>query len=587
MKMQEFESNYQKSQQKFQFYNKKSNRLSMIRFCLFVMAIIVLFIGYFQKKDILYILSLLYIFLFLYVVSIHLKVKKKLLYYESLTEVFHQHIQRINNQWDCFEEDGKEFLKDDMSIDLDLFGHHSLFQLINATFTYQGKKLLAQNMVEQHLDKDTILKRQEALNELSEHEEFILKIQTYGKMMKVKDEKTIYQFIHSLSNHHYHQVTSLLYVLPLFVLLTIICSFLSIGLPYSYILCELGIVLQIIVTILFFRKNAQMFEPVKKFQQSLNNYQQLFLTIQNEPFHSSLLIELQAKISQDQQAVKGIEKLSRISQAISYRQNILLLILFNGLGLYDIFVRNSYIHWMNTYGMNVQQWFDALAEMELFISLYIPKMDDFNVQLPQISDTMNLSFKNLKHPLIDTDKAVGNSFKLEKNGCIITGSNMSGKTTFMRTIGINLILSYMGSYIFGENMICSCMHILTSMRVKDNVEEGISTFYGELLRIKKMIEYSQLKQPMICFIDEIFKGTNSLDRIAGAKATIEKLSLEHCIFFMTTHDFELCQAQGINVSNYHFDEYYKDDKIYFDYLIHKGQSQTTNGQFLLKQLGIL
>lgn len=587
MKMQEFESNYQKSQQKFQFYNKKSNRLSMIRFCLFVMAIIVLFIGYFQKKDILYILSLLYIFLFLYVVSIHLKVKKKLLYYESLTEVFHQHIQRINNQWDCFEEDGKEFLKDDMSIDLDLFGHHSLFQLINATFTYQGKKLLAQNMVEQHLDKDTILKRQEALNELSEHEEFILKIQTYGKMMKVKDEKTIYQFIHSLSNHHYHQVTSLLYVLPLFVLLTIICSFLSIGLPYSYILCELGIVLQIIVTILFFRKNAQMFEPVKKFQQSLNNYQQLFLTIQNEPFHSSLLIELQAKISQDQQAVKGIEKLSRISQAISYRQNILLLILFNGLGLYDIFVRNSYIHWMNTYGMNVQQWFDALAEMELFISLYIPKMDDFNVQLPQISDTMNLSFKNLKHPLIDTDKAVGNSFKLEKNGCIITGSNMSGKTTFMRTIGINLILSYMGSYIFGENMICSCMYILTSMRVKDNVEEGISTFYGELLRIKKMIEYSQLKQPMICFIDEIFKGTNSLDRIAGAKATIEKLSLEHCIFFMTTHDFELCQAQGINVSNYHFDEYYKDDKIYFDYLIHKGQSQTTNGQFLLKQLGIL
>lgn len=587
MKMQEFESNYQKSQQKFQFYNKKSNRLSMIRFCLFVMAIIVLFIGYFQKKDILYILSLLYIFLFLYVVSIHLKVKKKLLYYESLTEVFHQHIQRIHNQWDCFEEDGKEFLKDDMSIDLDLFGHHSLFQLINATFTYQGKKLLAQNMVEQHLDKDTILKRQEALNELSEHEEFILKIQTYGKMMKVKDEKTIYQFIHSLSNHHYHQVTHLLYVLPLFILLTIICSFLSIGMPYSYILCELGIVLQIIVTILFFRKNAQMFEPVKKFQQSLNNYQQLFLTIQNESFHSSLLIELQAKIAQEQQAVKGIEKLSRISQAISYRQNILLLILFNGLGLYDIFVRNSYIHWMNTYGMNVQQWFDALAEIELFISLYIPKMDDFNVQLPQISDTMNLSFKNLKHPLIDTDKAVGNSFKLEKNGCIITGSNMSGKTTFMRTIGINLILSYMGSYIFGENMICSCMYILTSMRVKDNVEEGISTFYGELLRIKKMIEYSQLKQPMICFIDEIFKGTNSLDRIAGAKATIEKLSLEHCIFFMTTHDFELCQAQGINVSNYHFDEYYKDDKIYFDYLIHKGQSQTTNGQFLLKQLGIL
>ncbi len=136
-------------------------------------------------------------------------------------------------------------------------------------------------------------------------------------------------------------------------------------------------------------------------------------------------------------------------------------------------------------------------------------------------------------------------------------------------------------------MICSCMTILTSMRVKDNVEEGISTFYGELLRIKKMIEYSQFKKPMVCFIDEIFKGTNSLDRIAGARATIKKLSLEHCIFFMTTHDFELCNTQEIDISNYHFDEYYQDDKIFFDYLLHKGQSQTTNGQFLLKQLGII
>ncbi len=587
MKLQEFENSYQKSEQKLQFYQKKSNRLSIIRFCLFILAILVLLIGYFQKKNILYIFSFLYLLLFLYVVAVHTKVKNKLFYYDSLTKVFMQHIQRINNQWDTFEEDGEEFLKDDISIDLDLFGHHSLFQLINATFTYQGKQLLAQNIIHPSLNKDMILKRQEVLNELSEHNNFILEIQTYGKMMKIRDEETIYQFIDSLSQNHYHSMKKYIFIFPLLVLITILCCSFSIALPYSYMLCVLAIVLQIIITILFYKKNSELFEPVKKFQKSLNNYQQLFLIIQNEHFQSSLLKELQAKISQNQQAVKGIEKLSRISQAISYRQNILLFILLNGLGLYDICIRYFYINWINDYGTKVQQWFDALAEMELFISLYIPKMDDFLVSQPQISDTMSLSFQNLKHPLIDTQKVVGNSFCLENHGCVITGSNMSGKTTFMRTIGMNLILSYMGSYVFGENMICSCMTILTSMRVKDNVEEGISTFYGELLRIKKMIEYSQFKKPMVCFIDEIFKGTNSLDRIAGARATIKKLSLEHCIFFMTTHDFELCNTQEIDISNYHFDEYYQDDKIFFDYLLHKGQSQTTNGQFLLKQLGII
>ena len=167
---------------------------------------------------------------------------------------------------------------------------------------------------------------------------------------------------------------------------------------------------------------------------------------------------------------------------------------------------------------------------------------------------------------------------------MITGSNMSGKTTFMRTIALNLILAYAGGFVFAKNMSCFPMHIMTSMRVKDNVEEGISTFYGELLRIKEMIEYSHKKQPMICFIDEIFKGTNSLDRIAGAKATIEKLSLPYAYTFLTTHDLELGQLKK---QNYHFDEYYEDEHIYFDYKIKKGISKSSNGQFLLKQVGIL
>lgn len=587
MKIQEYEKRCQDSSQKYQSYTLKSNQLSVVRFILFIMVLLFLLLGYFQKLHFLYMISFICFIVFLFMVSIHNKVKKEVHYYHSLYQVYQEHIQRMNNQWDQFEEDGHEFLNSDVSTDLDLFGHHSLFQFINATFTFQGKERLAKDMIHHNLSQEIIIERQKSLQELSQHEDMFIQLQVYGKMMKLNDEKIVIQFIDSLTKQHYQNIPTMIFILPIITCLSLILASFSIALPYSYVLCEGGVILQLIITCFFFKQHAQMFEPVYALHKSLKSYYQLFQMISKEEFETSLLIDIQNKIVKNNHALKAIEQLSKISQAISYRKNIFVFILFNAFGLYDLFLRFFYLQWISQYGIEMQQWIDALTDMELLMSLCIPKMDDFDVTQPSIVDEMNLSFHQLKHPLIHTEKVVGNSFELEKQVCVITGSNMSGKTTFMRTIGLNLVLAYMGGYIFGEAMTCSCMKIFTSMRVRDNVEEGISTFYGELLRIKEMIEYSQQNKPMICFVDEIFKGTNSMDRIAGAKATIQKLSVSHCLLFITTHDFELCQSQDIDISNYHFDEYYQDSKIYFDYLIHKGQSQSTNGQFLLKQLGII
>lgn len=587
MERKEFEKRSQDAYQKYQSFSLKSNHLSLIRFILFLIALLSLLIGYYQKYYILYILSFICLIIFIFVVSWHNQIKKEVYYYQSLNQVYQEHILRMTNQWDQFLEDGNEFLKSDISIDLDLFGHHSLFQFINATFTFQGKEKLANNIIHHHLSKEEIIERQKSLQELSQDEDMFIQLQVYGKMMKFNDERIVTQFVHSLEKQDYYHISSFVLIIPVIVCLCLICTLFSIALPYSYIICEIGVMMQIIITCFFLKQHGRLFKPVYTLHKSLRSYNQLFQIISKKEFKTSLLTDIQNKITKEQHALKGIEKLSKIAKAISYRKNIFVLILFNAFGLYDLFLRYFYLKWIDEYGMEIQQWIDALADMELFMSLCIPKIDDFDVSQPSIVDDMTLTFYELKHPLIHPDKVVGNTFVLDKQVCVITGSNMSGKTTFMRTIGLNLILAYMGGYVFADLMKCSCMSILTSMRVKDNVEEGISTFYGELLRIKKMIEYSQKNQPMICFVDEIFKGTNSLDRIAGAKATIQKLSVPHCILFITTHDFELCQSKDIDISNYHFDEYYKDSKIYFDYLIHKGQSQSTNGQFLLKQLGIM
>ena len=167
---------------------------------------------------------------------------------------------------------------------------------------------------------------------------------------------------------------------------------------------------------------------------------------------------------------------------------------------------------------------------------------------------------------------------------------MSGKTTYMRTLASSLVLAYAGAPVCAKSFACTPMAIFTSIQVHDDQSQGISTFYAELLRIKQMVDFSQKQTPMFICIDEIFKGTNSADRIIGAREAIKRLTRPYAITLVSTHDFELCDLQSDNdipVTNYHFAEYYENNKIKFDYKIKNGRCQTTNAQYLLKMAGIL
>lgn len=569
--------------------NKKSNIIAIIRMTLMIGIIVFLLLGYFQNNTLFYIISLVYLFFFIAFVFVHNKIKKELKYNRALLEVYHEHVMRMNNKWDDFEEDGSSFIddKDYTSLDLDVFGHHSLFQMINTAFTYNGKKKLASYLTNK--DFNDITQRQEATKEMAMNSDFIIEMQTYGKMTHTKKETLIYDYLQLIKDSHYKPVSSLIMILPCIAITSIILSCLSIGNPYTYIVAEIVVVFQLILSFFLSSKHSQAFEPIRFFDKSLRSYVTIFELIHNQKWNSLYLKELQNKLFVQSDVLNGVKELSKIAQRVAYRKNLFAFFLLNGLGLYEVYMYNQYIKWLNKYQNDISVWFDYLAEIEALMSLSILKVDDFDVNMPTVytDSPLRLKFTDLKHPLIDPQKVVGNSFTMNNSVCIITGSNMSGKTTFMRTIGLNLILAYTGGFVFGEDVGCSCMHILTSMRVKDNVEEGVSTFYGELLRIKSMIDFSVKEEALICLIDEIFKGTNSLDRIAGAKATIEKLSQSHVFTFLTTHDVELCQNQLIEVQNHHFEEYYDNQKIYFDYLIKDGKSQTTNGQFLLKQLGIM
>jgi DNA mismatch repair ATPase MutS len=211
-----------------------------------------------------------------------------------------------------------------------------------------------------------------------------------------------------------------------------------------------------------------------------------------------------------------------------------------------------------------------------------------NISFPTIDNSkLKVKADSLGHPLINSDIRILNDIDMDNNIFIITGSNMSGKTTFLRTLGINLVLAYSGGPVYANKMSCPIVSIYTSMRVTDDLKNGISTFYAELLRIKDIINEAKENKNMIFLIDEIFRGTNSIDRILGAKNVLANLNKLEVIGAITTHDLELCVLDKYNrIKNYHFSEEYKDNKIHFDYKIRLGRSTSTNAKYLMKLVGI-
>ena len=190
----------------------------------------------------------------------------------------------------------------------------------------------------------------------------------------------------------------------------------------------------------------------------------------------------------------------------------------------------------------------------------------------------------IKHPLITN--CVENDFETINGINVITGSNMSGKTSFMRTVGINVVLMNAGTFVLAKEFNASYFKLFTSMRNSDDITKGISTFYAELLKIKKPIEYMENNEYMLTLIDEVFSGTNSNDRITGAEILLRKLNRENSIVLITTHDFEICDLNIDKLNNYYFSEYYENEKILFDYKIKIGKCSTTNAKYLMKLVGI-
>ncbi len=540
-------------------------------------------------------ISLLWILIFIYLVYRHRKLKAVYNYVAVLIDVNIHSIMRLEGRWTEFNDKGEDFKdeKHEFSYDLDVFGQGSLFQWINSANTYTGRDRLANVLSNPYQDKDTITKRQQAISELSTKRWFRQKLQVEGRILNeanINFELLISWAKGKCSLYSNHWIIGLARVLPIITVSTLLLAFImhniNKGIPILFL------VFQLTLLIINLKKRNLEFARVYKYHNSIKVYKRILSHLRNTKFQSEYLKELSIGLSDDG-GFSAIRQLKRLEVLISRIENRNNLIFFpiNVIFLWDYQCLIELERWKSESGLILEEWIEKIGEIEALSSLGTIAYDYPDWAIPQITEKPSfLQAKDIGHPLL-TNRQVCNDINIQEplQILLITGSNMSGKSTFLRTIGINLLLAYVGAPVCAKYMTCSVFNIHTCMRISDDLEKGISSFYGELLRIKEIVKSTNKDTQVFFLLDEVFKGTNSYDRHIGAKRLVKQLQGKGYLGLISTHDLELGVLENENknvIKNYHFQEYYKDNQICFDYKIRPGISKTRNALYLMKMIGI-
>lgn len=591
--MNRFKTELEELKKKQKELERSYSSIGTIRFLIFLVMLGGLIIGLYDSNIPFLVAGIVAVIIFVLLVFRHGKLNEELEYTKAKVIVYERYMKRYDDSWKEFAEDGSEYLTDDdlVAKDLDIMGKNSIYQFICVAGTEDGRQMLAETLRQPEFAAEDRKKRQVAIQELAEKHDFSMGFETLcvksetGKKKKYSSDEFV---DYCTSDAHIPGIFHVLrFLLPLITIVLLVLGIMGkVNLGYSLI--------SFFVVLLFAWITSgvagQAVMPMISFGYVINDYIRMFELISGETFDSELLNDIKNTISTDSGALNAVKKLERISAAFNIRYNPIVHQVLCGLFLWDFHLGIMMDKWRDQYGSQVKDWIHAISRMEELLSFAVLARTR-EVSYPEVTrhESVEVSAENLRHPLIDPSKVVPNDAAFKGGATIITGSNMSGKTTFLRTLGINLILAYAGAPVCAENMHADYMKIFTSMRVTDDVSNGISTFYAEILRIKSMVEYKKNEMPMLCLIDEIFKGTNSADRIVGATQVIRKLSDNHSMTLVSTHDFELCDLKsesGEPAANYHFEEYYEGDQLKFDYKKKDGRCTTTNAMAILHMAGL-
>ncbi len=537
--------------------------------------------------------GILFLLSFIYLVILYIKKTETQNLNKNLIKINSDELKVLKNDYSAFY-DGNDYINRDhaYSYDLDLFGEGSIYQYLNRTVTFVGRELLAKNILNISSDKENIHKTQEVIQELSTNLKWRQIFMATGLLNPVsKDDNSKINYWLDEPAFYIKRVfyKILVFFLPVITLLFLGLTITGVS-HYSWF--TLLVLTQLFVSGIFLRRTNKEQRIVSEELRILKNYSKLIKLIEGEQFESQLLNILKTELrTEDTNALFAFKKLIKIIDAFDQRMNLFMGLILNGLLMWDIYSMMRLERWKLKYGSNVRKWLNVIAEFDVYISFANYSFNNQRFVFPKISDNTVIDSKELGHPLIPEENRINNDFSLNKLSeiDIITGANMAGKSTFLRTIGINLILAMNGMPVCASEFNFRIMDIFSGMRTADSLKENESYFYAELKRLKGVVD--KLKQGRITFIllDEILKGTNSVDKAEGSWKFVEHLIRLNATGVVATHDLTLCKLEEkypTHIKNKCFEVEIDAEKINFDYKLRNGVTKNMNASILMKQMGI-
>ncbi|MFC2115650.1 hypothetical protein ACFLTU_04205 [Bacteroidota bacterium] len=571
---------------------KRANGYSAARLFLFFLAIFMVFKFFKVNLPLALISSVSALSFLMYFVKLGWRLSARKLMLEALIRINEEEIGALDWKYDLFNP-GSEYSDSEHpnTSDLDIFGEHSLFQYLNRTSISKGRDQLA-SWLNAPTAVDKIFRRQDSVKELTPNLDWRQKFLAVGRMSEEdsKDYEQLQNWLNEkplLTTNRFFRY--LLIFLPFLCILSLILAlrWIPYNIPVFLVLIQLGL-----VGLNLRRINHHHNQVSRKFK-LLDNYSSLIRMIEDEQFTCEYLLNLQTDLSASGKAASiKLKSLARLVVQFDRRLNMIMGVILNGLLMWDLQCVLSLEKWKIANAAEVPGWFSILGEFEALNSLANYNFNNPSCVFPELSQQdVIIDAESLAHPLIPQKENIPNDIKISRPGefMLITGSNMAGKSTFLRTVGVNMILATAGAPVHARSMSWKPTRIFTSMRVRDSIISRESTFYAELKRLRKIIDVHKNGEKVMVILDEILKGTNSRDKHFGSDMFIRQMIGDGSAGLIATHDLELSILEDEfpeNIFNYSFEVQIDNQEFIYDYKLRRGVCRTLNATELMKKMGI-
>lgn len=591
--MEKYHLQIKRSKEQILKLKQELNLLSLLRFLVIGLSLVMFYI-YFQEKEKKYLLiGMGLIGVFLVVLKFFDRKKEQKNYHEALLEINENEVAFLDRG--IFPlDDGSDWkpLVHAYAHDLDIFGKKSLYHYLNRCYTYVGKKSLAANLLDGVNDIKVLNEKQEAVRELVQKIDWRQHLMALAKMGK--DQKEFYVQLLQWKGEQTEEVSKVSKILSyLSPAVFLIFLFLYIETDKNEWLGYMSMVF--IFNLVFFlsflgrikRENNESGKITKITKQ----YGKILSEIEKTDFESSELKYLQKKLENN--SGKASQSLTKLSKLFSWMDSVANppgAIILNGCFLFHLHGFNKLIEWKKKHQEAIENWLEVIGEVEMYSSLAHFSYNNPDYVFPTLNNDFELQFHEIAHPLLPKEARVGNDLSFEKQGFVIlTGSNMSGKSTFLRSLGVNMVLARMGAALCAKEATVHPLPILVSMRLSDSLTDNESYFYAEIKRLKEIMETLNETRAFV-LLDEILRGTNSDDKQEGTLSVIKKMKDLKALGVIATHDVEVCLLANEypnDLANMCFEATIEKDNLFFDYRLRAGVCKNKSATFLMNKMGVI